>query len=38
MYEFPNANDAERVDQIFEKLKASGEPNIKGIYNENQTI
>jgi len=31
MYEFPNANDSERVNQIFEELKASNEPNIKGI-------
>lgn len=32
MYEFPNANNTERVDQIFEELKASNEVNIKGIY------
>lgn len=31
MYEFPNANNNERVNQIFEELKASNEPNIKGI-------
>ena len=32
MYEFPNAKNTERVDQIFEELKVSDEPNIKGKY------
>ena len=31
MYEFPDANNNERVSQIFEELKASNEPNIKSI-------
>jgi hypothetical protein len=35
MYEFPNANNAERVEQIFKELKASGEPNIEGKYIRN---
>ena len=35
IYEFPNANNVERINQIFEELKASDEPNIKGIYIEN---
>ncbi|CAG8599111.1 13178_t:CDS:2, partial [Funneliformis caledonium] len=29
MYEFPNAYNTERVDQIFEDLKVFDEPNIK---------
>lgn len=32
MYEFPNAASIERVNQIFEELKASNEPNIEGIF------
>jgi hypothetical protein len=32
MYEYPDANNVERVEQIFEELRASGEPNIEGKY------
>jgi len=32
MYEYPNANTIERVEEIIQELKNTGEPNINGLH------